>query len=316
MRWLALALVLVGASATWAAEPASKPATIEQRIAAIKPEMVEKIKAALPEKAAVTAEKPRKLLIYTRAVSFVHSSIPHGALALQLMGEKSGAYAAVVSEDAASFEPEALKEIDAIAFISTTGELFDLPKDTKIESLPAERQAVLKRRRDALVDFAKGGRGVVGIHAACDCSYQWGDWQDLIGGLFDGHPWHEKITLKAVDEKSPINAMFSGPFQVTDEIYQFQAYSREKSHILTVMTASEKDPELKKGKRADRDYAISWVKKFGEGRVFYCSLGHREEIYWNPTVLKHYLAGIQFALGDLKADATPSGKLELGNRPK
>jgi hypothetical protein len=29
----------------------------------------------------------------------------------------------------------------------------------------------------------------------------------------------------------------------------------------------------------------------------------------NPTVLRHYLAGLQFALGDLDADATPSGPL-------
>ena len=52
-------------------------------------------------------------------------------------------------------------------------------------------------------------------------------------------------------------------------------------------------------------YPISWCDEYGEGRIFYCSLGHRDEIFWNPVVLQHYLAGIQFALGDLEADATP-----------
>jgi hypothetical protein len=60
--------------------------------------------------------------------------------------------------------------------------------------------------------------------------------------------------------------------------------------------------------RADGDFAVSWVRNYGKGRVFYCSLGHRNEIFWNPAVLQHYLDGIQFALGDLPADAAPSAK--------
>ena len=63
-------------------------------------------------------------------------------------------------------------------------------------------------------------------------------------------------------------------------------------------------------------YPISWCDDYGDGRVFYCSLGHRDEIYWNATVLKHYLAGIQFAIGDLDADATPRSTFaEVGFLP-
>ena len=53
-----------------------------------------------------------------------------------------------------------------------------------------------------------------------------------------------------------------------------------------------------KGKRADRDYAIAWIRQQGEGRVFYSSLGHREEIFRNPLVMQFYLDGIQYACGD------------------
>ena len=63
-----------------------------------------------------------------------------------------------------------------------------------------------------------------------------------------------------------------------------------------------------KGTRKDDDYAVSWVRTYGQGRVFYCSLGHREEVLWNPLILRHYLAGIQFALGDLEADTTSSAR--------
>ena len=64
--------------------------------------------------------------------------------------------------------------------------------------------------------------------------------------------------------------------------------------------------DVKKGKRKDGLYPVSWIATYGKGRTFYCSLGHRDEIFWNPMILKHYLAGIQYALGDLAADATPT----------
>ena len=58
--------------------------------------------------------------------------------------------------------------------------------------------------------------------------------------------------------------------------------------------------------RQDRDYWVSWVRPYGQGRVFYCSLGHAQATYCDKTVLKHFLAGIQYALGNLKAaDAAP-----------
>ena len=55
---------------------------------------------------------------------------------------------------------------------------------------------------------------------------------------------------------------------------------------------------------------MTWIKSYGQGRVFYCALGHQHELFWNPIVLQHYLDGMQFVLGDLKADTTPSAKAE------
>ena len=62
--------------------------------------------------------------------------------------------------------------------------------------------------------------------------------------------------------------------------------------------------------RKDGDYALAWIHEYGQGRVFYPAFGHAHDHFWNPTLLKFYLAGIQYALGDLKADATPSSKLQ------
>ena len=86
-----------------------------------------------------------------------------------------------------------------------------------------------------------------------------------------------------------------------EEIYQFKApYDPKKLHMLLRLDPEQTD--FSKGKRADKDYGVSWIKHHGKGRVFYCSLGHNDHIFANPAVLQHYLKGIQWALGDLEVE--------------
>ena len=123
-----------------------------------------------------------------------------------------------------------------------------------------------------------------------------------MGGWFSGHPWNELVTVRNDDPANPINAVFGGKgFQIADEIYtvnKADIYSREKQRVL--LSLDPADPKTEKGKRPDKDYAVSWIKSCGKGRVFYCSLGHRGEIFSTPVVLAHYLAGMQWAMGDLQ----------------
>ncbi|HTU21418.1 MAG TPA: ThuA domain-containing protein [Gemmataceae bacterium] len=305
----ALAAIVLTISTVACAAPKESPADKE-----VPPDRIKKIEAALPEKAPAKPKKPRKVLIFTLATGYVHASIPTGAKALELMGKKTGAYDVVVSRDSAVFDPDRLKEFDAIVMVSTTGELFGAKGSQKAGT---EEQARAERRRQSLLEFVAGGRGLVGIHAASDSSYQWPAYGQLIGGYFNGHPWG-KITMKIDDPKNPVNACFGGKeYTIQDEIYTFKApYSRDKLRVLTSIDLEKSG--IKKGNRADNDYAVSWIHKSGKGRVFYCSLGHRDETFWNPVILKHYLAGIQFALGDLPADAAPSRKTKTaaGDKPK
>jgi len=129
----------------------------------------------------------------------------------------------------------------------------------------------------------------------------------MMGGAFAGHPWHMKVPIENLNPKHPLNRVFNGKgFEVTDEIYQFRNNTAQKSDRKYLLALQSGWDGLKKGRRTDNFWPISWVDKYGKGRIFYCSLGHRNEIYWNPVVLKHYLAGFQYALGDLDADATPN----------
>jgi type 1 glutamine amidotransferase len=267
-------------TATWAQRDL-KPLSEEQ---------IEKISEALPEKPTVKPAEPRKILIFWRCGGFFHGSIRVGNVTLKMLGEKTGAYEAVVSDDPNMFNPDKLNRFDAVIFNNTTQVKLD------------------EKQRQALLDFVVGGKGIVGIHAATDNFYDWPEGAAMMGGLFAGHPWHEKVGVKIDDPDHPVVAAFGKKgFYITDEIYQFRdPYSRQQLRVLLSLGMSKTTP---KGGREDNDYAVSWVHAVGKGRVFYCSLGHRDEIFWNPLILRHYLDGIQYALGDLKADATPSAKL-------
>jgi len=290
----------LAASASAAAAGAAAVPTILTRSAWAKPDLkpvpdaeIEKISEAAPEKATAKPAKPRKLLIFYRCEGFVHGAINRGNAALEIMGKKTGAYESVVSQDMAVFAPGALDEFDAVMFNNTTRLKFDDDK-----------------RREALMGFVKGGKGICGIHAASDNFYDWPEAAEMMGGLFAGHPWGGGGTwaVQIEEPDHPVNKGFAGKgFWVKDEIYKLKdPYSRERLRILVGLDMTKK--ENKPG-RPDGDNAISWIRDKEKGRVFYCSLGHNNHIFWTPSILQHYLDGIQFAMGDLKACAAPSAKL-------
>jgi type 1 glutamine amidotransferase len=144
----------------------------------------------------------------------------------------------------------------------------------------------------------------------------WPEWTQIIGGYFKFH-WNypTPITVKIDDPKSPINAAFKGKsFNVIDEVYTFneKSFSRENVHVLTSIDydkMTDCDKGLESSPRPDHDHGLSWIRREGQGRLFYQALGHHESIYYNnPAMLAHILAGMQYALGDLKADDSPSRK--------
>ena len=272
----------------------------------VKDEVMAKIMGALPETAAAKPQAPRKVLVFTKTNGFRHGSIPVGAVSLTKLGEKTGAFEVTHSEDEAMFEQDSLERFDAVIMLNTTGEVFRpkrWPEDASEREQAKRREAKLKQN---LLDFVRQGKGLAGIHSATDTYKKWKEYNDMMGGAFVSHPWHQKVPLKNLDPESPVNAAFErAGFEVTDEIYQFRndtALAKERRTLLALDGAKM---DLSKGNRADGSYPVSWVDSYGRGRVFYCSLGHRDEIYWNARVLKHYLAGIQFALGDLRAESAP-----------
>ncbi len=272
----------------------------------IDPKITKQIEDAIPATAPAKPKQPRRVLLFSKTNGFRHGSIPVGVMAIKMLGEKTGAYSAVHSEDDSMFEPEKLKQFDAVFMINTTGDLFrpkELPKDAKEKKAVLEREERLKK---SLVDFVRSGKGIGGTHSATDTYMKWQEYIDMMGGVFDGHPWHEKVPVRLLDKNHPLNKVFGGEgFTIVDEIYQFRAGTAQPTERRMLLSLDPSWDGLKRGKRKDNLYPISWINKYGKGRAFYCSLGHRNEIYYNPIILQHYLAGFQYALGDLAADDTP-----------
>jgi type 1 glutamine amidotransferase len=212
------------------------------------------------------------------------------------------------------FEADNLHKFDAVIMLNTTGECLADSNDAADVNGPAA-----ERRKQNLRRFVESGKGLIGMHSATDTMYSSKEYGDMIGGWFAGHPWHTEVPLRVDAPRHPLTAMFDRDqgYVIKDEIYQFaprgegesfagyQPYARDKLRVLLSLDTDKFD--VSAGKRTDGDYAVSWIHNVGDGRVFYCSLGHNDFIYWDPVVLKHYLAGIQYALGDLPADASPSG---------
>ncbi len=194
------------------------------------------------------------------------------------LSAKTGLFDVVCSQNSrAEISDEALKNYDAV-FFYTTGEL-----------------PLTEAQKSDLLSFIRKGKGFGGSHCATDTFYKWKDYGELIGGYFDGHPWHQKIRVIVEDKKHPATKHLGDSFEITDEIYQFRApYSRDKLQVLMKLDMAS---VTKAGKRADKDNALAWIHPFGKGHVFYTALGHREEVWNDPRFQQHVIGGLRYMFG-------------------
>ena len=284
----ALATVLAGCLTT-AQFACGNPDTRTEEL----PDSLAAIEQALPDAPIVAPKEARSLLVFDLAKGFAHASIPWVDFAVTQMGERTGAFTAVVTADTTMFESDRLAQFDGVLLNNTTGEPFADPA-----------------LRASLLAFVRSGKGLIGLHAATDGLYEWPEFGRMIGAYFVNHPWNEEVTVRIEEPGHPITAAFEGlTYAVADEIYQFrEPYSRDRLRVLVSLDPTELDLQRDGVLRDDSDFAVSWVRREGAGRVFYSSLGHRYEIFTDPVILRHWLAGIQYALGDLEAEDTPRAR--------
>jgi type 1 glutamine amidotransferase/sugar phosphate isomerase/epimerase len=265
------------------------------------------IEQALPSRASVQAQRPRRLLIFDLNVNYGgHGSIDYANYAFARMGQKTGAYEAMISSDTEVFRPEILKGFDAVFFNNNVGNLF-----------------TDKTLRQSLLDFVYAGGGLLGLHGSSAAFTYWPgakeDWPEfgvMIGARGASHRENnEHVFFRLEDPDHPVIRVFGGKeFDYREEFFRFMnPYSRDKVRVLLSFDTVKTDLEQGRGYgqviRPDKDYAIAWVRQYGRGRVFHCSIGHHPYTFWDKTMLGLFLDAIQFALGDLQAPTLASGRL-------
>ena len=265
-------------------------------------EVKEKIAAAAPRQALVKPKKPRKLLVIDLNVGEGgHATIPHGNYAIELMAKNTGAFEAVFDNNLDNLKWGKIQQYDAVFLNNILGQLFFDPEV-----------------REGLLRFVREGGGVAGLHGATWSGRGWSEFAEMMGAGSGPHRLEEG-TLKIVDKESPLNRGFTSPaFQWRDELYLYYVdgpYTKDKNHILFGIDTDKMDMSKGPYIRPDKDYGLSWIKSYGKGRVFNTGLGHTPELFMTPALAQHILGAIQFILGDLAADTTPTGKLEASHLP-
>ncbi len=262
------------------------------------------IDAAIPRQAPAKPARPRKLLVTDIQMYSGHSTIPHGSYMIELMAKYSGAFDATFSNDQELLKYPKIKEFDAVFFNNVCG---------MVHNDPAVREGILR--------FVREGGGLGGNHAVTYANLNWPEFADMMGGWAGQHRVEEQV-LKIEDPGSPLMKPFgSEPFTHTDEFYIFppsSPYSREKQRVLMSIDVEKSDrgfggrfSEL--STRPDQDYAVAWVKRYGKGRTYFTPLGHTTIMYTDTRWTGHLLAAIQYLLGDISIDDTPSAKARKTN---
>jgi len=251
------------------------------------------------------ADAPRKrVLFYTKSANYEHSVVHRkdGALGLaeQLLTDwgKTIGVEVVASKDGRLFESQKeLSTFDGFA-LYTCGDLFQLGKDNQPPMTPTGKAA--------LIDAVKSGKGVIGMHSTSDTFHAADKSIDpylaMIGGEFIVHGSQQKSTLKVIDKNFP-GVSNDGEITLTEEWYALKNFAPDLHVIFT------QQPAGMKGWMYQRPpYPSTWARMHGKGRVFYTSLGHREDV-WTSAMYQSLITGaLRWSLGLVDADLTPNLK--------
>jgi uncharacterized protein len=265
--------------------------------------------APVPERAPppgyedVYAGKKRLLVIadLSSGNQSAHMAVSHAVAVIEQIGRQSGAYVSFIRTDmdwvtrqqtwgkgdyaqggAKQARGKTLGYFDAVLFY-TNGET----------SLSAQQ------KQDLLDFIARDGKGFIGIHTASATAYGWPEYGDMLGGVFDNHPWLIADAKIIVERPSfPAMRRFRTGMIVRDEHYQMRAapYARDKVDVLARIDPASVDLKAPMVHRADGDFPIAWIKTYGTGRVFYSGLGHTDAAWDDPRIRTMTLEAIKWAI--------------------
>jgi type 1 glutamine amidotransferase len=264
-------------------------------------------------------EKTKKVLFFSKSTSYEHSVIKRNgselSFAEKILADLSPKHGIefTFSKDGSLFTPEYLAQFDAYHFF-TCGFLTTVGTDKFPAMTPAGKAA--------LIDAVMSGKGFIGTHSASDTFHsnpaedektaahisryqtygaQEDDYIKMLGGEFIVHGSQQKAQLRVTDAKFPGFQNAGAEIELTEEWYSLKEFA-DNLHVLLVQetggmigTPYQRPP-----------YPSTWARMFGQGRVFYTAMGHREDVWTNPLFQEILFGGIAWAVRNADADVTPN----------
>ncbi|MHB1422793.1 MAG: ThuA domain-containing protein [Gemmataceae bacterium] len=258
------------------------------------------------------ASKRKKILMYTRSVGFQHPVIARKGGELSLaerivtdLGKKNN-IDVVCEKDGRIFESDEFPKFDGFLF-ETQG---DLLSERCLDNSPPMSRAGKK----ALLEAVAGGKGFIGCHCASDTFHSpGGRWENtsreridpyiaMVGGEFAGHGAQQKAWMRVIDDEFP-GVKGLKDFEMHEEWYSLKNFAPDLHVILVQDTEGMKNADYERPR-----YPATWARKHDKGRVFYTSLGHREDV-WESEIMHKMLTGaLAWTLGRVEAEVKPNLK--------
>ncbi len=282
----------------------------QRKAFACTPEWLEKIEKIAPDTPAIQPKKERSVLVFDKFTGYQHWAIPHVTAVIQLLGAKSGAYTTDVTRDLSVFDPSILKHYDAVVLNNNCSihprrnQILDMLDEDKslTEAQKIKKAAQLEAH---LLNYVKNGGGLMVVHGAVTMLNSSHTFNEMVGAAFDYHPPQQEISLELAEQGHPLLEGFEGQsFVHVDEPYIFKSPYAEKN--FRPLLYMDTDKLTKKRRPIDEKIKyLSWIKPYGRGRVFFVSPSHNAQSFEDARLLKYYLNGAQYVLGDLKCDDAP-----------
>ncbi|WP_146505994.1 ThuA domain-containing protein [Rubinisphaera italica] len=253
-----------------------------------------------------------KILMLTESKGFTHGSVRRNdgklataEVAMIQLGQKTGLFDVDCTQNsAADFTKENLEKYDIVMFY-TTGELPIAPED-----------------RDYFINdwLKQKGHGFIGFHSAADTyrtndpkkneEFRW--YWDMCGGTFNGHPWGAgtTVTMTVHDPEHPVMQPFGKVFVHQDEIYQYVNWQPEKVRVLMSLDMANCKPSK------PYHVPVAWVKSWGDGKVYFNNLGHRDETWTNAAFLKSVENAVKWMRGGLEGSTEPNPEVSAAEEEK
>ena len=149
------------------------------------------------------------------------------------------------------------------------------------------------------MEFVKvDGKGVLVAHSGTDSFREsWPEYVEMAGGAFVSHPWNQNVRVVVDDRSFPATRHLPRTFEIADEIYQLNRYSRDNVRVLMRLDTASVDMTKDGVQRSDGDFALAWARDWGKGRVFTSVLGHRETVWDREDIRKMWLGAVKWVLG-------------------